>query len=74
MRQEAARCRAEADSYAIPGTYERELGNRNSALFEQTEAIFKVILIMFADENIEEGGGAIIGENILLVYFMFQSM
>ena len=37
LRQEAVLCRAEADSYAILGTRERELGNRSSALLEQTE-------------------------------------
>ena len=28
---------------------------------------------MLAEENRERGGGVIIGENILLVYFIFQS-
>ena len=37
LRQEADRFRAEADSCAILGTCERELGNRSSALLEQAE-------------------------------------
>ena len=38
MRQEADRCRAEADSAAILGTHEREVGNRCRDLLEQAEA------------------------------------
>ena len=37
LKQEAACCKAEADSYAILGTCERELGNRSTALLEQAE-------------------------------------